>query len=140
MLDIDTAIPLGLILNELLTNSLKYAFPTAYGCGPANEKPADLETYGRDQADFQSTSPRIDKFANKTYIIAVKFRKISDKFMLIIKDNGIGFPQDLDYKKTGTLGLELVNRLTKQIDGIIELDTSNGTEFKITFKELEIRG
>src|SRR5690606_29525711 len=27
MLDINTAIPLGLILNEILTNSFKYAFP-----------------------------------------------------------------------------------------------------------------
>ncbi len=112
MLDIDTAIPLGLILNELLTNSLKYAFPMTVS----------------------------DELANEIRNITVKFNKINDKFVLIVKDNGIGFPQDLDYKNTNTLGLELVNRITKQIDGIIELDTSNGTEFKITFKELEIRG
>lgn len=103
MLDIDNAIPLGLILNELLTNSLKYAFPN-----------------------------------NITGEIFIKFNKIHNQFTLIIKDNGIGFPQDLDYKKTSTLGLELVNKLTRQINGFIELDTSNGTEFKIIFKELEI--
>ena len=110
LLDIDTAIPLGLILNELLTNSLKYAFPATY----------------------------VRESSNETYIITVKFSAIDDKFVLIVKDNGIGFPKDLDYKKTGTLGLELVNRITKQIDGTIELDTSHGTKFKITFKELEI--
>ena len=73
MLDIDTTIPLGLIINELLTNSLKYAFPN-----------------------------------NKAGEIFIKFSKTDDQFTLIIKDNGIGFPQDLDHKKTGTLGLELV--------------------------------
>lgn len=111
MLDIDTAIPLGLILNELLTNSLKYAFPAV-------------------------TSVSL----TKTDIINVTFNKIGDTFVLIVKDNGIGFPQDLDYKKTGTLGLELVNRITKQINGILELNVSEGTEFKITFKELKISG
>ena len=125
MLDIDTAIPLGLILNELLTNSLKYAFPVTHGCIPSDGTSAcSVDT--------------IPLSSNETFTINVKFNKSDDKFVLAVKDNGIGFPQNLDYKKTGTLGLELVNRITNQIDGVIELDTSKGTEFKITFKELEI--
>jgi two-component sensor histidine kinase len=47
----------------------------------------------------------------------------------------VGFPEDLDFRNTKSLGLQLVNNLTRQIDGTIELDRSQGTEFKITFKE-----
>jgi two-component sensor histidine kinase/CheY-like chemotaxis protein len=140
MLDIDTAIPLGLILNELLTNSLKYAFPVTYSCEPSDGTSASHATFSCRFEDLTSisSSSTVQESANKNSMITVVFHKISDKFELIVKDNGIGFPKDLDYKKTGTLGLELINRITKQIDGIIELDTSEGTEFKITFKELEI--
>lgn len=103
LLDINMAIPLGLIINELLTNSLKYAFP-------------ENETING--------------------VISVEFSKNDNKLILIIKDNGIGFPEDLDYKNTDSMGLELVNNLTKQIDGIIEFNDSDGTEFKILFQEL----
>ncbi|OEC87568.1 MULTISPECIES: histidine kinase dimerization/phosphoacceptor domain -containing protein [Methanobacterium] len=140
MLDIDTAIPLGLILNELLTNSLKYAFPVTSSCGLSDGTSASSAAFNCRFEDLTSisSSNTVQESVNKNARITVIFHKISDKFELIVKDNGIGFPKDLDYKKTGTLGLELINRITKQIDGIIELDTSEGTEFKITFKELEI--
>ena len=130
MLDIDTAIPLGLILNELLTNSLKYAFPATAS--------STTESCRLEGSKSLISSSVIQESVNKTPTIAVMFNRIGDEFELIVKDNGIGFPKDLDYKKTGTLGLELVNRITKQIDGFIEMNTLEGTEFKITFKELEI--
>ena len=138
MLDIDTAIPLGLILNELLTNSLKYAFPANYGCKIEDSKSSIPTASGHGTADGVSSISSCVIPESKIPTITVLFNKISDEFELIIKDNGIGFPEDLDYKKTGTLGLELVNRITKQIDGSIEMNTLEGTEFKITFKELEI--
>jgi len=34
--------------------------------------------------------------------------------------------------------MQIVNSLTDQIDGKIELDNNNGTEFKISFKELKV--
>jgi len=105
MLDINTAMPLGLIINELLNNSLKHGFPD-----------------------------------NISGTITIIFNKSDDQFMLIIKDDGIGFPQDLDYEKADSLGLELINSLTKQIDGKLELNSTNGTEFKISFKELNYKG
>ncbi len=105
MLDINTSIPLGLIINELLTNSLKYAFPD-----------------------------------DKKGIIIIIFSKTDDEFTLIIKDNGIGLAPNIDFRNTDSLGLNLVNNLTRQIDGNIELDYDEGSEFRITFKELEYKG
>lgn len=100
-LDIDTVIPLGLIINELLTNSLKYAFP--------------VEDNKKDNT------------------ISITLSKNYDEFILVIADNGIGLPEDLDYNDS--MGLELVSDLIEQIDGVIELNEVNGTEFKIGFKE-----
>jgi PAS domain S-box-containing protein len=99
-LNIETAVPCGLIISELVSNSLKYAFPTGIG------------------------------------EIQISLRKQEDEYELIIGDDGVGFPEELDYQKTESLGLQLVNTLVNQVDGVIELDRSNGTEFKIRFKEL----
>lgn len=102
-LDINTAIPLGLIVNELITNSLKHAFPEGMN-GEIN----------------------------------VDFHPKDDHYEFTVKDNGIGFPNDLDFKNTESLGLQIINNLTDQIDGEIKLNRNHGTEFKITFKELEV--
>jgi PAS domain S-box-containing protein len=99
-LDINTAIPLGLIVNELITNSLKHAFPE----GMKGE-------------------------------INVDFHPKDDHYEFTVKDNGIGLSQNLDFQNTDSLGLQIINNLTSQIDGEIELNRSLGTEFKITFKE-----
>jgi PAS domain S-box-containing protein len=100
-LNIETSVPCGLIITELVSNSLKYAFP--------------------DQ--------------NKGELL-VSLKTKGDCYELIISDDGVGFPEDIDFKHTDSLGLELVNSLTDQIDGEIELDRSHGTKFKIRFKEL----
>ncbi len=99
-LDINTSVPLALIVNEIVTNSLKYAFP-------------DKETGN----------------------ISVSFNKKADELQLIIKDNGIGFPADLDFKNTNSLGMQLVTSLTDQIKGSIKLERDEGTKFIIDFKE-----
>ncbi|HHY00487.1 MAG TPA: histidine kinase, partial [Methanothermobacter sp.] len=49
--------------------------------------------------------------------------------------DGIGFPQELNYKNTESLGLQVVNTLTNQIGGKITMDVDNGTTFTIKFKE-----
>jgi two-component sensor histidine kinase len=103
VLGVDTAIPCGLIINELVSNSLKHAFP-----------------------DGKEGTIRIELL-----------RSVNDNtFTLIVSDNGIGFPKDLDFRNTGTLGLQLVITLVEQLKGTIELDRSEGTEFKITFAEV----
>ncbi|MCL5035898.1 MAG: PAS domain S-box protein [Chloroflexi bacterium] len=97
-LGIDTAIPCGLIINELVSNSLKYAFP-----------------------------------GNRKGRISIVLNNDKEKFILAIKDDGVGMPANIDYKKTDTLGLQLVKTLAEQLDGNIELIRERGTEFKIEF-------
>ena len=117
MLDINTAVPLGLIVNELVSNSMKHAFPALYGSELAD-----------------NVNIRQNKILNE---INVNFKSECDDFILIVKDNGIGFPEKLNFRNTDSLGLRLVNSLTDQIHGSIDLKADNGTEFKITFKENE---
>ncbi|HEY9858020.1 MAG TPA: histidine kinase dimerization/phosphoacceptor domain -containing protein [Candidatus Obscuribacterales bacterium] len=102
-LNIDTAIPCGLIINELVSNSLKHAFS---------------ETNQENEIQISITSAH------------------DNEFTLIVRDNGIGFPEDIDFRNTESLGLELVCIFTEQLDGTIELDRSNGTAFVITFSEI----
>lgn len=102
-IDINSAIPLGLILNELVTNSMKHAFPGDRG--------------GK---------------------ISISFGKEEDEFVLKVSDDGIGFPPDLDYTKTNSLGMQLVTSLTSQLNGKLKLENSQGTQFTITFKELGV--
>lgn len=102
MLDINVAIPCGLIINELVSNVMKHAFP--------NDEKGELN---------------------------IKFYSNDGNLILIIHDNGLGFPKDFDFKNTDSLGLKLVNTLVNQIDGQIELMKVKGTGFKIKFPEVK---
>ena len=101
-LPIDTAISLGLIINELISNSLKYAFP--------NGRKGEISLTGQRQ-DHTLT--------------------------ILFKDNGVGIPEDFDWRNAESLGLRLVVSLVDQLDGTIELDRSAGTAFTIVVKEKE---
>lgn len=57
----------------------------------------------------------------------------SDYLTLTVKDNGVGFPKNLDFRNTTSLGLNIINKLVNQLKGTIELDTNAGTEFMIRF-------
>jgi two-component sensor histidine kinase len=105
LLNIETSIPLGLIISELISNSLKYAFPN-----------------------------------KKEGIIKLTLEANDNDYNLIISDDGVGLPEDVDYRNTeSSLGLRLVNSLVKQLDGSIELNRSQGTQFIIKFKELQYK-
>ena len=60
-------------------------------------------------------------------------------YELIVRDNGIGIPKEIVLDKLESLGLKLVFQLTYQINGKIEIKRTNGTEFKILFKELKYK-
>lgn len=95
LIDVDTAIPIGLIITELVTNALKYAFPIGIA--------------GEIKINFQA----------------------EEQLILSISDDGVGFPEDFDWRNTDSLGLQIVDALTNQLQASIELNQSNGTEFKI---------
>ena len=59
--------------------------------------------------------------------------KADNRYTLIVSDDGVSFPEDLDFRETETLGMQLVNILTEQLHGTIEIDRSGGTSFKIVF-------
>jgi two-component sensor histidine kinase len=69
----------------------------------------------------------------KTGQIDVELHSDDDGFKLEVSDNGVGFHEGLDYKNVDSLGLRLVNSLTEQIDGKLELKKSEGTKFIVTF-------
>ncbi len=56
-----------------------------------------------------------------------------NKQILIYRDNGIGIPENIDFRRSASLGLQLVNTLTEQLGGEIYLDKEKYTEFKILF-------
>jgi len=105
-LGIDTAIPTGLIINELVTNCLKYAFT----------KDNDGE-------------------------IRISLRSLDDgQNELIVSDNGVGIPENLDIKNAESLGLRMITNLTERsLHGNVSIKRSKGTEFRIIFKEKEYK-
>ncbi|MGE5443255.1 MAG: histidine kinase dimerization/phosphoacceptor domain -containing protein, partial [Ignavibacteriales bacterium] len=135
-LGIDTAISCGLVINELISNSLKHAFPESregeirislHSYNISDEQAGDGRPLPKPMAsDFSSSSKSYKRSATDHL-----------NFALSISDNGIGFPENLDFRNTESLGLQLVTVLVDQIGGTIELNRDSGTEFKITFKELK---
>jgi PAS domain S-box-containing protein len=102
---VDLAIPIGLIVNELVTNAIKYAFPKGQPRG-----------------------------GQKKCEIRISFQKDDDSFYLGVADNGVGLPPDLDWRNTSSLGLSLVSLLgEQQLKGQFRLDLAEGTRFTLTF-------
>ena len=59
--------------------------------------------------------------------------QIKNRKKLIVSDDGIGLPENLNIQKPETLGLQLVNDLVNQVEGRIILDRTKGTTFSISF-------
>jgi PAS domain S-box-containing protein len=98
-LDVNRAVPCGLIVSELVSNALKHGFP----------EPTKGE---------------------------IRIRMVRDKrgcLRLSVADSGIGFPAEIDFRKTNSLGLQIVNDLVQQLNGSIRLKANGGTTFIIRF-------
>ena len=87
-MDIDTALPCGLIVNELISNSLKHGF----------------------------------KGRNKGRIV-VGLSETDDAYVLSVRDDGCGLPAEFDITTLDSLGIKLINVLTHQMRGTIEIET-----------------
>ena len=102
-LNLETALPCGLLIDELVTNCFKHAFPEA--------------RYGKVRISLTQKDDRL--------------------YHLVVSDNGVGFPPELDWKNSQSLGLSLVQLLAEQLDATISLEpTASGTTFHLTFSEL----
>ncbi|MDY9927249.1 PAS domain S-box protein [Methanosarcina sp.] len=108
LFDMDIAVPLGIIVNELISNSLKHAFTE------------------NDEGEIRIQLCREEK----------NDEMHKSLFSLTISDNGKGIPEDLGVESVESLGLQLVYILVDQLDGEIELKRDHGTEFRITFNVL----
>jgi PAS domain S-box-containing protein len=99
LLDVDTAIPCGLLLNELISNCLKHAFPDH----------------------------------RKGEVSIVMHADPSGQVTLTVRDDGVGFPADTDFRNSNTLGLQLVTGLVEQLQGKITMARDTGCAFTISF-------
>lgn len=73
-------------------------------------------------------------FINKTTgEIAINISEKEQTVTLIVSDNGIGFPKNIDFENTETLGLQLVVTLIEQLNGKIKIENKNGTKFILSF-------
>ncbi|MEQ9234287.1 two-component regulator propeller domain-containing protein [Coleofasciculus sp. E2-BRE-01] len=101
-LNLDTAIPCGLLLNELLSNALKYAFPES-----------------------------------RPGVITIKLKSECDRRLtLTVQDNGIGLPEGFEPENPKTLGFQLIQALTEQLEGELDIKPDQGTQFTIRFFEV----
>ncbi|MBS1598335.1 MAG: ATP-binding protein [Bacteroidetes bacterium] len=99
-LNIMRAVPIGLILNEIITNAIKHAFAHVEGA---------------------------------TVLVRMK-KKENDEIMLNIKDNGKGLPGHFFDGERNSMGILLIEGLTRQIEGKLEYENDGGASFNITFK------
>jgi two-component system CheB/CheR fusion protein len=105
-MNVDTAVPCGLILTELVSNALKYAFPEG--------QPGQIRVTLRPEAE--------------------------NSWLLVVQDNGIGIPRDIDIAQTDSLGLTLVHDLATQLEGSVQVDRAQGTTFTIHFISAQAGG
>jgi len=112
LLNMDDAVPFGIILNELVSNSLKYTFS------------------GKDEGNIYI---KLQKDKN---VELINSREESEGFkknsiILKVSDDGVGIPKSIDLKDLNSIGMQLVTVLVDQLDGELRLKRNNETEFTI---------
>lgn len=99
-LEIDDSVPCGLVINELISNSLKYAFEDG-----------------------------------RAGVIKIEAARANDgQIVLVVSDDGVGIPAEVDIRNTESMGMRLVIGLVEnQLGGHVAFDRSHGACFTITF-------
>jgi two-component sensor histidine kinase len=109
MMPIETAVPFGLVISEIITNSLKYAFPPSFSC---------------------------EEHRGETCTLSINFQREGKDYLLKIADNGIGIPEGQGIEGSPRLGLFLIDFIVKhQLRGRIEINNVRGTKYTIRFPE-----
>ncbi|MGB5685927.1 MAG: histidine kinase dimerization/phosphoacceptor domain -containing protein [Candidatus Electrothrix sp.] len=117
-LPVDIAVPCGLVVNELITNSFKHAFKQATKQTVKDEEIKDEEIKGE---KIQSG------------ILTVRFTRENGICILSVSDNGSGFPTDYDWGSSSTLGLNLIRTLSAQLDAALEFNNQDGLTCRLHF-------
>ncbi len=104
-INLETAIPCGLLINELITNTLKHAFPNGRS--------------GEVYVEF--------------------YQDLEHKLYLKVRDNGVGISPDIDWDNLTSLGLKLVQILSKQLRATLNLNSSEGTCIELIFSQLQYK-
>ncbi len=107
-LDIELAVPCGLIVHELISNALQHAFPD----GRQGEIRVSLARSETDRGEM----------SGKTWILTVR-------------DNGVGMPRGLEPGRTASLGLRLVTIFAEQLGARLHITHEGGAEFRLEFRE-----
>lgn len=111
LVDIGQAIPLGLIVNELVTNTFKHAFPV------------DRSGVVEIQLKYVPDTPA----GHAARSLSAGLGEIT------VKDNGVGLPPNVNLNETPSMGLHLVNVLVEQLQGELEVAAAEGTSFTVKF-------
>lgn len=99
LLDAGIAVPLGLIMNEAITNIFKYAFPDAQ--------------HG---------------------LVEIILRMEDEIITFAVKDNGAGLPPGFDVTNGGSLGWDLIQVLSAQLEGTLKIESDKGVQIYLTFQ------
>lgn len=100
------AATVGMVLVELLSNAVKYAFPEL-----------------------------------RKGIINVGLKQLDSKIILIVEDDGVGFPKDWNRDEVKTMGFDIIDAMVDQLNGNIKYIQTNGTNVIIEFPcIMEIKG
>jgi len=103
---VDIAVPLGLILNELITNAFKYGQRLPESTGP-RRTPSNCD-------------------------VLVELSATESTLKLAVSDSGPGLPKDLDPQRSPTLGMQLIRALNRQVRGTLKLSSEGGAYIELT--------
>jgi PAS domain S-box-containing protein len=88
-LAMDQAVPVGLIVNELVTNAYKHAFPS-----------------------------RLERMGS----IEIALEQVAGEVQIVVRDNGVGYPKDMDPDTADSLGLLLISSLSRQLEADLRFE------------------
>jgi two-component sensor histidine kinase len=108
----DQAIACGLLVNELVSNCMKHGFPAEH----SGEVLVELQA-------IEANGVLKDTL-----------------WRLSVSDTGVGLPSDFNERRKSSLGLQLVEDLSQQLGGVLEIAPRSGAGpvFVVVFKVLEI--